>query len=150
MRQGPGTNYTRVGVAQKGQQLVITETATGTGYTWGKFDGGWIALQYTNYDAVINGTPETPEEPETPEQPEEPETPEEPVTPPTEAPEEPTTPPTEAPEQPKPPVTEPEKPKVTGTVNVQDWLRVRSGPGTSYSVVTYLGPKQKVEILEQI
>jgi len=155
LRQGPGTNYTRVGVAQKGQQLVITETATGTGYTWGKFDGGWIALQYTNYNAVVNGNPAEPEEPETPEQPEEPvtppaETPEEPTTPPTEVPEEPTTPPAEEPEEPvTPPATEPEKPKVTGTVNVQDWLRVRSGPGTSYSVVTYLKPKQKVEILEQ-
>ena len=45
--------------------------------------------------------------------------------------------------------TEPEKPKVTGTVNVQDWLRVRNGPGTSYSVAGYLKPKEKVEILEQ-
>ena len=145
LRQGPGTNYTRVGTANKGQQLVITETATGSGYTWGKFDGGWIALQYTNYDSVVNGTPDTPAEPE------EPETPNEPVTPPTEAPEEPTTPPaTEAPEEPTtPPATEPETPKVTGTVNVQDWLRVRSGPGTSYSVVGYLKPKEKVEILEQ-
>lgn len=38
---------------------------------------------------------------------------------------------------------------MTGTVNVQDWLRVRSGPGTSYAIVGYLKPKQKVEILEQ-
>ncbi len=38
---------------------------------------------------------------------------------------------------------------LTGTVNVQDWLRVRSGPGTGYSIVDYLKPKQKVEILEQ-
>lgn len=136
LRQGPGTNYTRVGTANKGQQLVITEVATGIGYTWGKFDGGWIALQYTNYDTVINGGNQ---EPETPQQPE---------TPPVTEPETPTEP--EAPSEPEtPPVTEPETPKVTGTVNVQDWLRIRSGPGTSYSIVGYLKPRQKVEILEQ-
>lgn len=139
LRQGPGTNYTRVGVATKGQQLVITETASGSGYTWGKFDGGWIALQYTDYETVVNNQqPET--EGTTPEtEPTVPET--EPTTPETE----PTTPET----QPQPPVQEPEKPKVTGTINVQEWLRVRSGPGTSYSVVGYLKPQQKVEILEQ-
>lgn len=137
LREGPGTNYTRVGVATKGQQLVITETASGSGYTWGKFDGGWIALQYTDYEAVLSGqgsadkpedtTPET--EATTPET--------EPVTPETE------------PTQPTPPATEPEQPKVTGTINVQEWLRIRSGPGTSYSVAGYLKPQQKVEILEQ-
>ena len=38
---------------------------------------------------------------------------------------------------------------VTGTVNVREWLRVRSGPGTSYAVAGYLSPKQKVTITEQ-
>lgn len=130
LRQGPGTNYTRVGTADKGQQLVITEVATGTGYTWGKFEGGWIALQYTDYDAVVNGDNQ---ESTTPSENESTTTPEE------------TTPPedTSSSEQ------EQEKSKVTGTVNVQDWLRVRSGPGTSYSIVGYLKPKQEVEILEQ-
>ena len=138
LREGPGTNHKRVGVATKGQQLVITETASGSGYTWGKFDGGWIALQYTDYETVIKNqntgtTPETTPETEA-------------TTPETEA----TTPETEAttPET-QPPVTTPESPKVTGTINVQEWLRVRSGPGTSYSVVGYLKPQQKVEILEQ-
>ena len=133
LRQGPGTNYTRVGVANKGQQLVITETASGSGYTWGKFDGGWIALQYTNYDSVVNQKPETkPEE----------------TTPPTTQPPA-TEPPATEPPATQPPATQPEQPKVTGTINVQEWLRVRSGPGTSYSVVGYLKPQQKVEILEQ-
>ena len=133
LRQGPGTNYTRVGVANKGQQFVITETASGSGYTWGKFDGGWIALQYTNYDSVVNQKPETkPEE----------------TTPPTTQPPA-TEPPATEPPATQPPATQPEQPKVTGTINVQEWLRVRSGPGTSYSVVGYLKPQQKVEILEQ-
>lgn len=132
LRQGPGTNYTRVGVAQKGQQFVITETASGSGYTWGKFDGGWIALQYTNYDSVVNGQKPETTPPETT-----------PTTPPA------TEPPTTEPPATEPPATKPEQPKVTGTINVQEWLRVRSGPGTSYSVVGYLKPQQKVEILEQ-
>ena len=144
LRQGPGTNHTRVGVVTKGDTLVITETATGTGYTWGKSDRGWIALQYTNYDSVINN------------QTQEPTTPSEPVTPPQTEPTQPpateppaTQPPATEPPATQPPAIEPEKPKVTGTVNVQDWLRIRSGPGTSYSIVGYLKPKQKVEILEQ-
>lgn len=126
LRKGPGTNYTRVGTANKGQQLVITETATGSGYTWGKFDGGWIALQYTDYDAVVNGNTQQPAPEPAPEPTPEP-----------------------APEPKPEPTPNPEPAKVTGTVNVQDWLRVRSGPGTSYSIVAYLSPKQKVEILEQ-
>ena len=38
------------GHANKGEQFRITETATGSGYTWGKYSGGWICLDYTNYD----------------------------------------------------------------------------------------------------
>lgn len=56
LRQGPGTSYTIVGEANKGDTFTITATATGNGYTWGKYDGGWLALMYTNYDSVINGT----------------------------------------------------------------------------------------------
>ncbi len=148
LREGPGTNYTRVGVATKGQKLVITETATGTGYTWGKFDGGWIALQYTDYDTVVNSQkPDNTPEVTDPTEPSETIPPETTLPPVTEPPV--TEPPVTEPPVTEPPVTEPEKPKVTGTINVQEWLRVRSGPGTSYSIVGYLKPKQKVEILEQ-
>lgn len=51
-RKGAGTSYEIIGQKNKGDQLLITETASGDGYTWGKFDGGWIALCYTNYDQV--------------------------------------------------------------------------------------------------
>ncbi len=123
IRSGPGTNYVTVGTAQKNDQLVITETMQATGYLWGKFDRGWIALQYTNYDQVKNQgtTPEQKPE-ETPEQ--KPET---------------------TPEQKPDPAPE----KIMGTVNVQEWLRVRSGPGTNYAFVKYLYPKDRVEILEK-
>ena len=171
LRNGPGTNYTRVGVAAKGQQLVITEVADGTGYTWGKCESGWIALQYTDYDTVINNQTQNPgteppateppatEPPATEPPATEPPATEPPATEPpaTEPPatEPPTTeppatePPATEPPATEPPATEPKPEKITGTVNVQDWLRVRSGPGTSYSIVGYLKPKQKVEILEQ-
>ena len=38
---------------------------------------------------------------------------------------------------------------VMGTVNVSSLLRVRSQAGTSYTIVGFLNPKQRVEILEQ-
>lgn len=62
LRQGPGTGYAIVGTANAGQKLTITATASGSGYKWGKFDGGWIALTYTDYDSVVNsaGKEDTP------------------------------------------------------------------------------------------
>ena len=55
IRKGPGTGYGLNGKANKGDRLTITETANGSGYFWGKCDKGWIALKYTNYDAVSGG-----------------------------------------------------------------------------------------------
>lgn len=187
VRKGPGTNYETVGSKNKGDQLEITQTATGSGYTWGKFTGGWICLKYTDYDTVTQEKEEQPQQPPTqtrtgtvkvndelrirsgpstgysvvgylrngdrvevqeqqivgsmiwgkidkgwisldyveldPVKEEEPkeETPEDATT---------TT-------------------KVTGAVNVKDFLRIRKGPSTSTDVVGYLKPNDKVEILEQ-
>lgn len=55
IRRGPGTGYARVGSVDKGYQMTITATANGSGYVWGKFSDGWIALKYTDYDTVVNG-----------------------------------------------------------------------------------------------
>ena len=55
IRKGPGTGYGLNGKANKGDRLIITETANGSGYFWGKCDKGWIALKYTNYDTVSGG-----------------------------------------------------------------------------------------------
>lgn len=104
IRRGPGTAYAAVGKANKGDVLVITQTSTGGGYNWGKFNKGWIALKYTNYDDAVNGSIGGDSGNQTP---------------------------------------------VMGTVNVQEFLRVRNGPGVTYSVVGMLGPKDRVEILEQ-
>ncbi len=175
LRNGPGTNYTRLGKANTGDKFHITETTTGSGYRWGKYEGGWICLTYTNFDEVIKGNtgetvppteptepPTEPTEPPTeptepPTEPTEPPTePTEPPTEPTEPPTEPTEPPTEPTEPPTEPTepstepTEPEEPeKVMGTVRVNDSLCVRKGPGTGYAVVDGLKNGDRVEILDQ-
>jgi len=109
VRSGPGTNYPAVSEANTGEQLVITETATGSGYLWGKFQGGWICLEYTNYESVKDQVQQNPN-------------------------------PAPAPEA---------SGTRTGTVKVNDSLRVRSGPSTGYSVVGYLKNGDKVTITEQ-
>ena len=53
LRKGPGTNYGKAGQVNKGDKLTITETASGSGYLWGKAGDVWVALKYTDYDAVI-------------------------------------------------------------------------------------------------
>lgn len=202
IRKGPGTNHAVTGSANTGDQLLITETAVGGSYTWGKFQGGWICLKYTNYDSVSATEPEKPAEPverevqkgtikvndslrirsgpstgygvvgylsngtkveileqkiagsmvwgkiangwismdyvvlDAVEQQ------------PTQKPEETT------PHETQPPVTEPETPAApqqtwTGTVKVNDSLRIRSGPSTATSVVGYLRKGEKVTITEQ-
>lgn len=49
VRSGPGLGYGIVVKAQKGEQLTITEVLDNDGYTWGAFEKGWIALEYTDY-----------------------------------------------------------------------------------------------------
>ena len=149
VRTGPGTNYSKVGTVTKGDKLVITATTTGGGYVWGKFDKGWMALQYTDYETVVL---EKPDDTDTTQ-------PEETTEPTTETtqPEETTEPTTEATEpeettQPTEPETEPAEPENTavyGTVKVNEFLRVRSNAGTAYGVVELLKPNQRVQILEQ-
>ena len=63
VRSGAGTNYQICGAVRKGEQLTITETAQGSGYLWGKYSGGWICLEYTNYDDVKEEEPSEPEKP---------------------------------------------------------------------------------------
>lgn len=64
IRKGPGTNYASLGKVDAGKQLTITEVANGGSLKWGKFDGGWIALKYTNYETVT-AEPEKPAQPQT-------------------------------------------------------------------------------------
>ena len=136
VRTGPGTNYPVVDCVAKGTQMTITEVQTGTGYTWGKFDGGWIALMYTNYEEVVVERPPVTEPPAT-----EPPATEPPATEPPA-----TEPPATEPPATEPPATEPEK--VMGTVTGNE-LRIRAGAGTGYEVLGFLMAGDRVEIVEQ-
>ena len=213
VRSGPGTNYPVVSSVKNGDSLVITETAEGSGYLWGKYRGGWICLQYTDYEEIVAPEPEEPQAPaakygtvrvnDTLRVRSGPSTGYDVVgylkngdrveileeklvgamvwgkiesgwismdyveldvvqTPPPADPQ-PTVPaPTEpAPTEPKPTEpaptepTEPETPQVPentarkGTVKVSDVLRVRSGPGTEHAVVGYLKNGDRVTVTEQ-
>lgn len=131
LRKGPGTNYTIIGSANTGDQFKITAVATGSGYTWGQYNGGWICLKYTNYDTVIQEGDGSSENEST-----------EPTEP------EPTEPETTVPEETQPEDEQPAA-KATGTVKANGGLCVRSGPGTGYTALRYLANGSKVEILEQ-
>ena len=61
LREGPGTDYAVIGSANRGDRFTVTATATAGGYTWGKFSTGWIALNYTDFDDVRNGSAQKPE-----------------------------------------------------------------------------------------
>ena len=130
LRKGPGTNYGIVGSANKGDTLVITETASGSGYEWGKAGEKWIALKYTNYAEAVKEQDKTTENttPETTE---------------------PTVPETTVPETTAPETTEPETTTITGTIKANGGLALREGPGTGYARIKYLPDGMKVTILEQ-
>ena len=138
LRKGPGTNYGIVGTANKGDTMVITETASGSGYEWGKAGEKWIALKFTNYADAIKQPETTPEET----------TPPETTAPETTVPET-TVPETTVPETTAPETTAPEATTVAGTVKADGGLSVRKGPGTGYARVKYLDNGAKVTILEQ-
>ena len=142
LRKGPGTNYGIVGTANKGDQMTITETASGSGYEWGKAGEKWIALQFTDY-ADVSKTPEQEPEETTPET-TEPETTEPETTTP-----ETTEPETTEPEPTEPETTAPAAKEQTGKVKANGGLSVRKGPGTGYERVKYLDNGSKVTILEQ-
>lgn len=140
-RKGPGTNYTILGQKSTGDQMIITETASGSGLRWGKFDGGWIALKYTNYDTAVND-PNCIVKPEDLPQQGQDQQPEQ---------TQPTEPEQTQPTQPE--QTQPTEPEQTtgqmGTVRVDGVLNIRSGTSTGHSVVGELKNGDRVEILEQ-
>lgn len=119
VRSGPGTNYSIVRKAYQNEIVTVTHVSYITSMQWGKIQDGWICLDYTNYDAVMNGTEKA--EPE-------------------DAPDDTDVPDTEE-------TTEPVL--LSGVVRVNDALRIRSGPGTGYSVVGFLFNGKEVDILEQ-
>lgn len=59
---GPGSYYTAVSTAKVGTKLTITKVIKTGSYKWGRFNGGWISLKYTDYNSVINSLPPAEEE----------------------------------------------------------------------------------------
>ena len=147
LRKGPGTNYGIVGMADKGDVMVITETASGSGYEWGKAGEKWIALKFTDYATAVKEQEKTPEETKPEETKPEESKPEE--TKPEETKPEETKPEETKPEETKPQETTPEETKVTGTIKANGGLALRKGPGTGYERIKYLANGSKVTILEQ-
>ena len=131
IRSGAGTGYSVVGWLQIGDRITVTERKWVGSMEWGKMETGWVSLTYVKLD-------EKTEEPE--------------ETVPETKPTEPETQPTEPETQPTEPETEPVEPEQTvgqtGTVKVNDFLRIRNGAGLNNSVVGYYGPNASVTILE--
>ena len=55
IRSGAGTGYSIVDKAQTGAQMDITAVIANDDRLWGRCSQGWICLEYTNYDLIING-----------------------------------------------------------------------------------------------
>lgn len=50
VRQGPGVEYDKVTTLNDGAQVILLETRSVGSYVWGRYESGWIRLDYTNYD----------------------------------------------------------------------------------------------------
>lgn len=143
VRKGPGTNYTSLGCVVYGDQLSLNQACyDSSGRLWGSFEKGWVCLQYTNFEQVMNGEAEQAPAPSEPAPTEPAPAPSEPA--PTEpAPTEPA--PTEP--APAPEATQPAA-KNMGTVTANGGLNIRTGPGTGYSRAGEYATGAKIEILE--
>lgn len=53
IRSGPATFYEKVGTAEAGTKLTITETFSFKNTLWGKCSTGWLSLSYTNFEDVL-------------------------------------------------------------------------------------------------
>lgn len=51
IRSGPGTSYSKLGSLYNGDKITVTEVVVANGYTWGKIDGGWCALEFCEYES---------------------------------------------------------------------------------------------------
>ena len=132
VRKGPGTNYGIAKQVFQNDTVVMSHVTELSGRKWGKVQNGWICLDYTNYQDILNGT-DIPQ-------------PEDNTT----SSEEPTLPPsTEEDSQKNQDAQSSQQNPVWGVVSVNDLLRIRSGPGITYTTVGYLFNGHKVEIMEQ-
>ena len=129
IRSGPGTNYGITGRAYRNDVLTVSHVTHLTNMKWGKVSNGWICLDYTTYDDIINGSGDVDDAVN---QPSEDDTV------------------SDMDQSRDDPDTAPDTQEViTGIVNVNDFLKIRSGPGTTYETVGFLFNGNKIEILEQ-
>ena len=122
VRGGAGTNYPIVDYLYQGDKVEITLQQKVDSTVWGKIPEGWISMKYV--DLVESEPEEKPEEDQ----------------------DESTAP--ETPDETDPPADEEQKQEViaTGTVVNCTSLRIRSGPGTSYTQVGSLPKGTRVSI----
>lgn len=134
IRSGPGTGYGIVRQARRNESLTVSHVTHLTNMKWGKVDNGWICLDYTNYDDVISGSDHS--DIDNSSKPSD-----EAAIPDNDSVQNDTGTDIDASEE--------HQNRILGTVNVNDFLRIRSGPGTTYSTVGYLLKNDKVEIFDQ-
>ena len=61
VRSGPGVSYSVINSVIAGEKILISQVAAGKdGRLWGKFEKGWLCLEYTTY-ADIMGEPDDPD-----------------------------------------------------------------------------------------
>ena len=134
IRKGPGTNYGIAKQVYTNDVLILSHVTYLSNMKWGKVQDGWICLDYTNYNEILNGTGNV--EAETTSKPSDS------VTPPEDSTESDQT-------QTDMTISPGSQTAVLGTVRVNDLLRIRSGPGTAYATLGYLFNGNQIEILEQ-
>lgn len=133
IRKGPGTNYGISKQVYRNDVLLLSHVTDLHDQKWGKVVGGWICLEFTNYNDVLNSNTNTESN-----KPEADQETNQNQSPPVDS-------------QPTDTGNSQEKSDaISGIVQVNDLLRIRSGPGTAYSTVGYLFNGQKVVIQEQV
>lgn len=134
IRSGPGTNYGITKQRYRNDVLTVSHVTHLTNMKWGKVQDGWICLDYTNYDAVINGSGNT--DVENNDKPSD----------------EVTAPGNDSAWNDSDTDSEASLDNQTaksGIVKVTGYLNIRSGPGTPYATAGFLYNGNRVEILEQ-
>lgn len=131
VRSGPGTSYRKIGRVYKNEVLTVTHVTDITNSAWGKFEDGWVSLSYTNYENVISGenggeSGDTGSDQSKPE----------------EGGKEP------GETGPSQPGTESNE-GICGTIRIDNFLNVRSGPGVENPIVGRLYDGDRVTVYEK-
>lgn len=51
VRTGPGTSYAKAGNLYNGDKITVTEVVFANNYSWGRFEDGWCALEFCDYES---------------------------------------------------------------------------------------------------